>query len=179
MTLAKLSLILGLGFALPQIYGLMKPKEFAAAARKFPRSLQMGWLLMLIGTLGFFYYLNLESISDFEPYKPYMFAAFGAVALGTCIFISDFLAVRGLAISLMLLAKLMCDTARWHPSNWRLVIITWAYLMVIAGIWFTVSPWRCRDFLNWCTATEQRIKMGSALRLAFAVLVVILGLKVF
>ena len=29
MTLAKLSLILGLGFAIPHIYGLMKPKEFA------------------------------------------------------------------------------------------------------------------------------------------------------
>ena len=179
MTLAKLSLILGLGFAVPQIYGLIKPKEFAEAVRKFPRSLAMGWLLMLIGTLGFFYYLNQESISDFEPYKPYMFAAFGAVAVGTCIFISDFLAVRGLAIVLMLLAKLMTDTARWHESNWRLVIVTWAYLMVIAGIWFTVSPWRCRDLLNWGTATEQRVKLGSGLRLAFAALVVFLGLKVF
>jgi len=30
------------GVSVPQIYGLTKPKQFAAAARKFPRSLPIG-----------------------------------------------------------------------------------------------------------------------------------------
>jgi hypothetical protein len=33
--------------------------------------------------------------------------------------------------------------------------------------------------LNWATATEKRIKIGSAIRLAFALLVIALGLTVF
>jgi len=34
-------------------------------------------------------------------------------------------------------------------------IYGWAYVLVVAGIWFTVAPWRFRDFLAWGTATEQ------------------------
>jgi len=59
------------------------------------------------------------------------------------------------------------------------VIQFWAYLLVVAGIWFTVTPWKLRDILNWATATEERIRIGSAIRLAFAALVLILGLTAF
>jgi hypothetical protein len=59
------------------------------------------------------------------------------------------------------------------------VIQIWAYFLVIAGIWFTVTPWRLRDVLNWATATEDRIRIGCRIRLAFAVLVLILGLTAF
>ncbi|MGH8024571.1 MAG: hypothetical protein ACRED1_13365, partial [Limisphaerales bacterium] len=59
------------------------------------------------------------------------------------------------------------------------VIQGWAYVLVIAGIWFTITPWKMRDFLHWMTATEARIKIGSAIRLAFALFVVLLGLTAF
>jgi hypothetical protein len=36
-----------------------------------------------------------------------------------------------------------------------------------------------RDFLNWATATEARIKIGSGIRLAFALFVLLLGLTAF
>ncbi len=39
MKLSLLSILLGLGMSVPQIYGLTKPAQFAAAARKFPRNL--------------------------------------------------------------------------------------------------------------------------------------------
>jgi len=42
-----------------------------------------------------------------------------------------------------------------------------------------VSPWRLRDFLLWATATEKRVKVGSGIRLAFALLVVVLGFTAF
>jgi hypothetical protein len=44
---------------------------------------------------------------------------------------------------------------------------------------FTVSPWRMRDLLNWGTATDRRVKVGSALRLGFGLFVAILGLTVY
>jgi hypothetical protein len=60
-----------------------------------------------------------------------------------------------------------------------LVIQIWAYLLVVAGIWFTITPWKLRDILNWATATEERIRIGSGIRLAFAVFVMLLGLTAF
>ena len=126
MKLWILALLLGLAVALPQLYGLMNPAGFREAVRKFPRSEPWGWALMLLGTAWFLWNLKNERISDFEAFKPYMLVGFGAVGLGTCVFVRDFLAVRGLAIVLLLLAKLMVDTARWVDTDWRLVIVTGA-----------------------------------------------------
>src|SRR5262245_31619963 len=129
ISLSMLAIVLGLGLALPQIYGLTQPKAFAESVRKFPRSLPWGVGLLLLGTVWFLYYLNIESVADFATYKTVLLGAFGAVGLAACFFVQDFLAVRGLAVVLMLLGKLMVDTARWAGTDWRLVIITWAYLL--------------------------------------------------
>lgn len=179
MRLSTLAVILGLAFSAPQIFALLKPSAFADAARKFPRSLTWGYLLMGLATVWFLWNVSNESISDFAAYKKLMLFGFGAVGVLTCIFVRDFLAVRGLAVVLLLLAKLMLDTARWHDSQWRLVISTLAYVWIFAGMWFTISPWRLRDIIHWTTATEQRVRMASAVRLAVGVLILVLGLTVF
>ncbi|MCW5551697.1 MAG: hypothetical protein KIS67_05950 [Verrucomicrobiae bacterium] len=181
MKLSMLSILLGLGLAAPQIYGLARPAQFAATVRKFPRNLPAGIFLMALATLWFLWNVNQESLADFAAFKNYMMIGFAAVGLGACIFVKDFLAVRGLAVVFLLLAKLMVDTGRPHlgETPWVLVIQTWAYVLILAGMWFTVSPWRLRDFLEWATANEKRIKVGSAVRLAFALFVVVLGLTAF
>lgn len=181
MKLSLLSILLGLGLAAPQIYGLTRPVQFAAAVRKFPRNLPAGIFLMALATLWFLWNVNQESLADFAAYKNHMMIGFAAVGLGACIFVQDFLAVRGLAVVFLLLAKLMVDTGRPHlgETAWVLVIQTWAYILILAGMWFTVSPWRLRDFLEWATANEKRIKVGSAVRLAFAGFIVVLGLTAF
>ena len=179
MTLSTLCIVLGLGGAIPQLYGLSNPAAFRDALRKFPRNTRIGYVLMTIATVWFLWHVKQESIADFSAFKPYMYLGFGLLGLGTCIFLKDFLAARGLALVLMLLAKLVLDAQRVHASNWRWVLGVLAYAWIIAGIWFTVSPWRCRDIIEWMTATDARIKIGCALRLALAVLVAALGATVF
>ncbi len=181
LKLSTLSVLLGLGFGLPQLYGLAKPAAFAAAVRKFPRSLPWGFALLAIGTLWFCWNLSQESIADFAEYKKHLLAIFAGVGLGTCIFVQDFLAVRGFAIVVLLLAKLMVDTGRpaLDQTHWVLVIQSWAYVLVFAGLWFTISPWRMRDLLDWGTANERRVRVGCGVRLAFGLFVAALGLTVF
>jgi hypothetical protein len=181
MKLSTLAILLGLGFGLPQIYGLLKPAKFREAVRKFPRNEPWGYALMLLGTAWFLWNLKNENIADFASYKSALLAGFALVGIATCVFVRDFLAVRGLAIVFLLLAKLMVDTGRpgLGDSHWVLVIQTWAYVLVIAGMWFTISPWRMRDLIQWGTATDQRVRVGSGLRLAFGLFVAILGLTEF
>jgi len=181
MKLSLLSILLGLGMSVPQIFGLARPAQFVAAVRKFPRNLPVGILLMWLGTTWFVWNVSVEPIADFSVFKPYMMAGFVAVGILSCIFVRDFLAVRGLAVVMLLLAKLMVDTGRPHlgQTSWVLVIQVWAYLLVVAGIWFTITPWRLRDLLNWATATEARIRIGCYIRLAFAIFIVLLGLTAF
>jgi hypothetical protein len=166
---------------LPQLIGLARPAQLAAAAKKFPRNLPAGIALMLLGTAWFVWNVNQEPIADFSSFKPYMIGGFAAVGILSCIFVQDFLAVLGLAVVLLLLGKLMVDTGRPHlgQSPFVLVIQTWAYVLVVVGIWFTVTPWKLRDFLNWATATDSRTRLLSGVRLAFAAFVVLLGLTAF
>ena len=98
LRLSTLAIVLGLLLGLPQIYGLTNPNSFRTAVRKFPRSMAWGFALMAGGTGWFLYNLSLESISDFASYKNVLFAGFAGVGIGTCIFVQDFLAVRGLAV---------------------------------------------------------------------------------
>jgi hypothetical protein len=181
MKLSLLSVLLGAGMSLPQVVGLARPAQLSAAARKFPRHLPLGILLMLLGTGWFVWNVNNEPVADFSAFKPYMLAGFAAVGVLSCVFVQDFLAARGLAVVMLLLARLMLDTGRPHlgQSPFVLVIQTWAYVLVVAGIWFTITPWRLRDFIEWATATESRTRLLSAVRLAFALFIVTLGLTVF
>jgi len=106
LKLSTLAVVLGLILSLPQIYGLISPNSFRASMRKFPRSMPWGFTLMLLGTAWFLYNLSLESIADFASYKNILLGGFAAVGIGACIFVQDFLAVRGLAVVLLLLGKL-------------------------------------------------------------------------
>jgi hypothetical protein len=181
MKLSILAILLGAALGAPQVYGLAKPKKFIEAVRKFPRNYMAGVVLMLLATFWFVWNLQRESLAEFEHFKPHLTAFAIALGFACCVFVKDFLAVRGLAVVFLLLAKLMVDTGRPHlgETPFVLVIQIWAYVLVIAGIWFTVTPWHLRDFLNWATASEKRVRIGSGIRLAFAVFELLLGLTAF
>jgi hypothetical protein len=182
MTHLQLSTVaagVGLIYALPHVYGVLKPASFAAAMRKFPRSTSVGWVLTLGATAWFLYYVSLETVAEFANMKPFLYLLFGAVGVGTCLFVRDFLAVRGLAAILLLCAKLITDTARVVDTDWRLVLVTLAYVWVLAGMWFTISPWRLRDLIQWGTASEARTRIFSSLRLAFGVFMLVLAVTVY
>ena len=179
MTLSTLAMLLGAAYSVPQVYALLKPKDFAERARAFPRCTGWGYALMGIGTVWFLYNLNAEAIADFAAYKKWMLVGFGAIGVMTCIYVRDYLPVRGLAVCLLLLAWYTLNRTRWADSPARLVLVVWAYSWVICGMWFTVSPWRLRDFLNWWTANDSRLRLGSMLQLVLGAVVLILGATAF
>src|SRR6266436_5711333 len=122
VNLSTLAIILGLVMAALNGYGVLNPAAFAAAARKFPRYTPVGYVLMLLSTFWFVANVSHESIADFASFKPALYLLFVLVGVGACLFVKDFLPVRGLAVFMLLLAQLMVDTARWVETPWRLVI---------------------------------------------------------
>jgi hypothetical protein len=181
LPLSTLCILLGFGFCLPQIYGLKNPKRYALAMRKFARSVYTGQILIVLATLWFIYYVRAESLADFTKLKPYMMFGFLSTGIATCFFVQDFLAVRGAAVLFLLLAKQMVDTGRPHlgQSSLVLVIQAWAYMLVLVGIWLTISPWRLRDFIEWATATDKRVRFGCGIRLVFGLFIAMLGFTEF
>jgi hypothetical protein len=178
MTLSTLAILLGLGFALPSLYALLSPAGFTDHARKFPRCEWSGYALMAIGTSWFLYNFNRETLQEFLAYKNLLLLGFATLAIAACIFVRDFLAVRGLSICLLLLGWFTLNATRWAESPWRLVLVTWAYLWIVCSMWWTVSPWRLRDYIQWLTASPARLRLISALKAAFGLVVMLLGLTV-
>lgn len=178
MTLSTLAILLGLAVVLPSIYALWKPAEAGKAGRAFPRAVHWGYVLVPIATVWFLYYLNQETIADFARYKGLMQFGFTSLGVLTCIFVKDYLSVRGLALVLLLLAKLMVDTARWVETPWRLVVTTWGYLFVLGGMWLVIAPWWLRDLIEWATADHRVRKVGGA-GLTFGLFVLVLGVWVY
>lgn len=179
MSLSTLAILIGSGYSLIQLFALLKPGEFTRQARAFPRNEIAGFALMGLGTVWFLCNLNAEAIADFAAYKKWMLFGFGALGLLSCIYVRDYLAVRGLAVVLLLLAWVTLNHTRWANSPWRLILVVWAYLWVVAAMWLTVSPFRLRDFLNWFTADARRLRFGSTMQLAFGLLILVLGVTAF
>ena len=181
VSLSSFAIGLGLIAALPAVFGLTSPEKFRDVMRKFPRSTARGWFLMLLGTGWFVHNVNQEQVADFESYKKILLSFFAGVGIASCLFVRDFLAVRGAAVVMLLLAKWMVDTCRplIGTSGWVVLWQAWAYVFVVAGIWLTVSPWRMRDLIDWATASEQRIRITCGARLAFCLLIVLLGATVY
>src|SRR6478672_11630314 len=113
MTLSQLAILLGLGIAIPQVWAVLKPVQCGAALRKFPRSEGWGFFLMFVGAGWFLYRLNQEAIAEFAAYKTYMLLGFGVVALAACFFVTDFLAVRGLSITMLMLSAFVLSKTRF------------------------------------------------------------------
>jgi len=179
MTLSTLAIIIGVVFSLVQIFALTNPKAFTEQARKFHRNERIGFVLMAVGTLWFLRNLNVEASADFAAYKKLMLAGFGLIGLLTCIYVRDYLAVRGFAICALLMSWVTLNQTRWAESEWRLVLVVWSYFWIVMGMWFTVSPWRMRDHLKWLTENERRLRMVSGIRLCVGVLIVVLGVTAF
>ena len=187
ISIDNMSLLLGGFLVVLSGYTLAKPKEVGQALKSFPRANAPGYVLMLAATAWFLWNIKSEDMADYRDLKIYFYIGFGAIGLGSCVFLRDFLAVRGLAVFMMLVAKLMLDTQRIYMlaapeetmSEWRLVFAVWGYAIVVMSMWMIISPWRMRDMINWMVAEPKRLVIKSGLQLLLGILLIVLGLTVF
>jgi hypothetical protein len=180
-SLSNVALGVGLLLALPQLYALANPAGWRAFLQKFPRHEGLGWALMGAATAWFVWLVSHATLADFSKYRPHMMAAFGAIGLLTCVYVKDYLAARGAALLLMLVAYFMLEAGRRRLGDTPFVYLNQllAYVWAVAGMWFTISPWRLRDALEWNCRTDARLKALAAARLALGLLFVTLSFTAF
>jgi hypothetical protein len=179
MSLSNLSILLGLVVLGSGVFVFLDPARARDAFNRFPRATTPGWILMGASTLWFLYNFQTEDIADFAAIKGYMLIGFLVVGVGSMIYVKDFLSIRGLAVFIMLLAHYIVEVARWAPTPWRLVMIVWSYLMVLLGIFWTIQPYRLRDWIHWATASAGRFRVLAIARLAFGAILIVLGLTAY
>lgn len=134
---------------------------------------------MLLGSIWFEQNLQNSEISDFAAFRPFLLGGVLAIGIASCFVVRDYLPVRGLAIVLCLVADVVLDAQRWHPSPLRYLVTVWMYVWVTAAIWVAVSPWRVRDGLAWCTRSERRVRFMGVAGVIWGMLISSLAVTVY
>lgn len=176
MTLSQLCFVLSAVMVISHGLAFLKPDAVGRWLQLFPRNVSLGVPLMLLGTAWFGWNLWNETLSDIAPWKNLMLVGFAVVGIGSCVFVKDYLAVRGLSVVLLMAAWFVCEKARPHDSLWRDVLIAWAYVWVFLGLWWSMAPWRLRDWINWWVARPGLLRGAAAAGVAWGVFVAGLGL---
>ena len=187
ISIANLSLLFGVFFAVISSYAIAKPKDIGRVLVAFPRANAPGYLFMLASTLWFLWNIKNENMADYRDIKHWFYLGFGVVGIGSCFYLKDFLAVRGLAVFMLLVAKLVLDTQRVYMfstpeelvSEWRLIFPVFSYSVIVMAMWMVISPWRMRNVINWIVSDPSRISANSIFFLLFGVLLIVLSFTVF
>jgi hypothetical protein len=177
--LKPVAITLGAAIIAGRALGVVNPQRYRDIVKKFPRAVWPGVVFLTVVLVWSLVVVSRASEEGMIISKTYVYAFLVATYAGLIILKFDFLAVRGLAIVMLMLAKVVVDSANQVETPWRLVMTVIAYLWAIAGMWFTVSPYRMRDMIDWATATNGRCRALCAAGCGFGALLIALGLFVY
>jgi hypothetical protein len=133
-----------------------------ATARAFPRSRRAALVLFGVGAAWFLYIVTQLTEADFGNYRLVLFVVFVGIAILSFKLVPDFLAVRGLAVLVLLGAGSFLTAAfmKWEYSQ-RLFMVALVYAAIISSLFLAGYPYRMRDFLEWLFARPGRARAAG------------------
>ena len=82
-------------------------------------------------------------------------------------FVDEFLAVRALGILCLLAAEPLLDAAFLRYETSRLLVTVFAYLLVVAGLFWVTMPYLLRDQINWSARSAFRWRFLHSVALLY------------
>ena len=137
------------------LLGLLKP-DLASVVQRFPRSRVAGVIVLTICLMWTFWLLATIQMGEFSAFRrPLLIALPIGYALALR-FVDEFLAVRALGILCLLAAEPLLDAAFLRYETSRLLITGFAYVLIVAGMFWVAIPYVLRDQINWSTKSVFR-----------------------
>lgn len=166
LSLHTAGVIAGAFLVLIGVLGLMKP-DFAQAVKQFPRSRLAGIVLLTICLAWTFWLLATIQMGEFSNFRRPLLIALPIGYVLTLFFVDEFLAVRALGIFCLLAAEPLLDAAFLRYETSRLLVTVFAYLLIIAGLFWVAIPYVLRDQLNWIARSVFRWRCLHAIELIY------------
>jgi len=153
-------------------FGLIKP-GFAQVVKQFPRSRIAGVVLLTICLGWTFWLVATIQMGEFASFRRPLLIALPIGYVLTLFFVDEFLAVRALGILCLLVAEPLLDAAFLRYETSRLLVTVFAYLLIVAGMFWVAIPYILRDQINWIARSAFRWRCVHAIELIYGA--VILG----
>jgi len=148
------------------LLGMLKP-DLANVVQRFPRSRVAGVIVLTICLMWTFWLLATIQMGEFSAFRrPLLIALPIGYALALR-FVDEFLAVRALGILCLLAAEPLLDAAFLRYETSRLLITVFAYVLIVAGLFWVAIPYVLRDQINWSTRNVVRWRCLHAIALIY------------
>ena len=155
LSLQTAGIIAGAFLVLISLPGLLKP-SLGSVAQKFPRSYVAGVFLLTICLVWTFWLIATIQMGEFSSFRRPLLILL-PIGYGLVLrFVGEFLAVRALGILCLLAAEPLLDAAFLRYETSRLLVTVFAYLLILAGLFWVAIPYLLRDQINWSTRSAFR-----------------------
>ena len=144
----------------------LAPRAVRLALASFPRSLWPGRVLAAVAVIWFAWLLLQEKMSFIEEHRFLVYLGAPLIYLAAVFLMDELLSVRALGAVLLLLPQPILDAAFLHDHPSRLIMITFAYVLVIAGCVLVWSPYLFRKTAE---ALERKPGLRRGLGVGFGV----------
>src|SRR5881409_229669 len=166
LSLHTVGIIAGVFLVLMGLLGLLKP-DFANVVQRFPRSYITGVILLTVCLVWTFWLLATIQMGEFSSFRRPLLIAL-PIGYGLVLrFVDEFLAVRALGILCLLAAEPLLDAAFLRYETSRLLVTVFAYLLVVAGLFWVTTPYLLRDQINWSARSAFRWRFLHAIAFVY------------
>jgi hypothetical protein len=166
LSLHTAGLIAGAFLVVVGVLGLIKP-NFAQVVKQFPRSRIAGVVLLTICLAWTMWLLATIQMGEFASFRRPLLIALPIGYVLALFFVDEFLAVRALGILCLLVAEPLLDAAFLRYETSRLLVTVFAYLLIIAGLFWVAIPYVLRDQINWSARSVFRWRFLHAIVLVY------------
>jgi len=166
LSLHTAGVIAGAFLVLVGVLGLLNP-AFAQVVKQFPRSRIAGVVLLTICLAWTMWLLATIQMGEFAAFRRPLLIALPIGYVLALFFVNEFLAVRALGILCLLAAEPLLDAAFLRYETSRLLVTVFAYLLVIAGLFWVAIPYVLRDQISWSARSVFRWRCLHAIALIY------------
>ena len=151
--------------------GFIQP-DLSVITQRFPRSRLAGIVLLSIDLIWTMWLLATMEMGEFSGFRKPLLIALPVGYILVLFFVDEFLSVRALGVLCLLIAEPLLDAAFLRHESSRLLVTGFAYLLIIAGLFWAAVPYVLRDQINWSarSAIRWRFVHGIALVYGAAIL---------
>ncbi len=166
ISLQAAGIVAGALLVLLSLPGLFKP-DLAVVVQKFPRSRIAGIVVLTIDLVWTMWLLATIEMGEFSSFRRPLLIVIPIGYVLTLRFVDELLAVRALGILCLLAAEPLLDAAFLHYELSRLLVTMFAYLLIIAGLFWVMIPYLLRDQINWSARSPARWRAMHAIALLY------------
>lgn len=167
LSLQTAGIVSGLFLLLVSLPSLIKPEAARGWLVHLPRSRVLGITLLTIGFLWSFWLLATMAMGEFSAFRKPLLVGLPIGYILVLRFVNEFLAVRALGILFLLAGEPLLEAAFLRYETSRLLVTVFAYLLIIAGLFWVTMPYLLRDQIEWGTRSSGRWRALNAIALLY------------